>query len=249
MRAIGLLTLLLVTAAPGAFACEGGAVDMIYQPAGGTFTAEVNGVPVADALEPGENFTGTRSLAPWLLEGENTVVVRTMTPSADGGLEVVLSCPGADNQALAAATFAAPGERSFAFEPPAALVMDLPYSDAVHSGDDGLVEAVEALQADFRAKDTAAIVAKYDVMIRVAAAMGQPITAERMSGMLGKMLPEADVAYLDEFEVHEAMGGRIRVVTGADRATAPIVMQGGRFRMSSGRIWAYIDGDWRVVSQ
>lgn len=256
MRILLFSVLVIALGGRAAVACEGGVVAMIYQPAGGVFTAEVNGVPVADALEPGESFTGTRRLPPWLTPGENEVTVRVTTPSADGGVEVFLNCPGVDvgspgenANSFGADTLAEAGVRRFTFEAPAGAVMDLPYSNAAHEGDAGLDEKIEALQAAFRAGDVPAIVADYGVMMEVAAAMGQPIGADQMAGMLSQVLPEAEVAYLDDYEIRSAMGGRLRIVTGPDRVTAPIVMKGKRFRMSAARIWSYIDGQWRLVAQ
>lgn len=256
MRVTIVSTVLLALLAGRAAACEGGVVAMIYQPAGAVFTAEVNGVPIADALKPGETFTGTRRLPMWLLPGQNEVVVRTETPSADGVVEVFLNCPNVDvaspgdnPNSFGAASLGEAGTQSFTFKAPDGAAMDMPYSNAVHAGDEGLDAAVKDLQAKFQAKDAAALAPEYATMAQVAQAMGHPIKVEQFEQMLGQVLPKAEIAYLDSYEIREAMGGRLRVVTGPDRVTPPIMMDAGRQRMKSGRIWSFIDGDWRLIAQ
>ncbi len=251
-----LLALPISLAARQAAACDGGVVAMIYQPAGAVFVAEVNGVPVGEALEPGQSFTGTRRLPPWLLPGTNEVAVFVETPSDEGAIEVFLNCPevlasgpGKNANSFGVLRLDAAGRQAFDFEAPAGSTVDLPYSDAVHAGNAGLDDRVRAMQAAFRAGDVGAIVDEFATMRDVAAAMGQPIGRDQMQGMLSQVLPQADVSYLDAWSIREAMGGRLRVVTGPDRVTPPILMDGGRFRMKTARIWSHIDGDWRIVAQ
>lgn len=256
MRIFALSALFLAVSIGQTAACEGGVVAMIYQPKGAAFIGEVNGVPVADALKPGEDFTGTRRLPPWLLPGQNEVMIEVMTPSPDGVAEVFLNCPGVfpesagkNPNSFGVAKLDKPGRQTFSFEAPAGSIMDLPYSNAMHEGDEGLDAAVKRMQAAFRAKDADAVADQYRTMAKVAQAMGEPVTYEQFKGMLGQVLPQADVTFLDEYEIRPAMGGRLRIVTGRDRVTPPVFMEGERFRMESARIWSFINGDWRLVAK
>jgi len=253
MRLICFAAVVALLAARPALACDGGVFAVLYKPDGAVFVAEVNGVPVAESLDPDATFTGTSRLTPWITTGVNEVVVTTATPSENGIVQVLLNCPraapGNGGGAVGVARLDAAGTQTFTFDAPAATTLELPYSDAVHEGNEGLAAKVAALQDAFRSRDVPTIVSDHETMLEVAAVMGRPMKKEAMSAIFAKVLPTADIQYLDDYEIHEALGGRLRIVTGPDRSTAPVMVNGKGFRMKSARVWSFIDGEWRLVAQ
>lgn len=254
MRAITLFAaavLLAPTAAKAA--CDGGVVAAIYDVSGAVFRAEINGVPFAHGDGEDKGFTGTRRLAPWLLEGRNIVSIVTDT-AGEGGLEALMNCPNADVKApgenadsFGFVAFDAVGSHKIEFD--ATRTLDMPYADAVHDGDAGLADAVHALQAAFRSADPEKIADGYGGMIAASAASGRRMERADVVGMMTQVLPDAVVTYLDDFEIRSAMGGRIRVVTAPDGFTPPIMFKAGPIRLRAGRIWSYMDGRWQMVAQ
>jgi len=255
MRAIIFLATAAVSLAPMAAsaACDGGVVAAIYDIDGAVFRAEINGVPVAHSDGEAKGYTGTRRLAPWLLEGGNVVTVETTT-AGKGGLEVLMNCPDVDVKApgknpdsYGFIPFDAVGGDEIEFN--ATQTLDMPYANAVHDGDAGLVDAVRALQTAFQSADPEQIADGYAGMIKASAAIGRRMERADVVGMMTEVLPTAEVSYLDDFEIRSAMGERIRVVTAPDGFTAPIMFKAGPLRLRAGRIWSYMDGRWLMVAQ
>lgn len=243
--------LLAPTAAKAA--CDGGVVAAIYNIDGAAFRAEINGVPFAHSDGEDKGVTGTRRLPPWLLEGRNVVAVETAT-AGEGGLEALMNCPGVDVKSpgenpdsYGFIAFDAVGRSEVVFD--ATQTLDMPYGDAVHDGDAGLADAVRALQGAFRSADPKKIADGYNGMIKASAAMGRRMERADVVGMMTKVLPDAEITYVDDFGIRSAMGGRIRVVTGSDGVSPPILFKAGPIRLRAGRIWSYMDGHWQMVAQ
>lgn len=254
MRVITFLAAALMLAPTAAkAACDGGVVAAIYTIEGAVFRAEINGVPFAHGDGEDKGATGTRRLAPWLLEGRNVVSIET-TSAGKGGLEALMNCPNVDVKSpgenpdsYGFVAFDTPGGEEIAFDGTPSL--DMPYADAVHDSDAGLADAVRALQADFRSADPEKIADGYTGMLKVSAAMGRRMERGDVVGMMTEVLPDAEITYLDDFEIRSAMGGRVWVVTAPDGYTPPIMFKAGPIRLRAGRIWSYMDGSWQMIAQ
>ena len=200
----------------------------------------------ADAVTPSLLGPGTNSISAELAATGNS-------PSAD--VTVFRACrgsipsSGAGQTVLARLDLTGPGSRSARFELDNVSVY--PFTNAPPSGDDGLLAAVQALQAAAARRDTSAYLGFMAPLMAVAAADGMPPGTVR--GMAETLLadPGVKVQRPSGLTTRPVLGGRVWEVTDA-AGEGPVQFAapadpGGPTRLSQARYWMQYQGRWGVV--
>ena len=215
---------------------------------GGRHLVAVNGVPVMG----GEGYmSGAIPMMPtdYVRQGQNEIVVTVKGADAKTKLELMKGCLGGFDLEgpFMQSSFTGDGvsEMSFKHADP----VDAAHTRARAEGDDGLMDAVDALKAAVEAGDVGRVMELHAPMVEDAKRMGMPI--DRLQGMLGYFFAEGETTLRDDLQIAEAMEGRVFIVTTKDGEPPIDVLvkeQNGSSNWRSGAIWGRVDGKWGVLN-
>ena len=245
MRAAAIPAVLLASAilltGRGAHACDE-TILLEYQVNDGRYQVELNDV----YLDSGgaQSTSGGIPLTDWLLAGENIVTVSIN--AAAGDFEVYAICDGGSNRrSFDAASLSGRQRADLSFgvvAPPPRL-----YLSAQPTDDDGLLEAVAALQSAMKAQDVDAAWSLHAAMRAEMEAAGRPMKAEAYQ--MGKIVENISPVLAPNLVTRPVLGGRVWEVYGDDFAppvSAVVSVNGGQVDFRSGSFWMKIDGAWSV---
>ncbi|MEM9098625.1 MAG: hypothetical protein AAGC79_08870 [Pseudomonadota bacterium] len=217
--------------------------ELSFRMEGTDYSIEMNGV----LLVRDEGGNGGRPLMTYLIPGENTVTVTQHDPNGTAEVQIMKGCEGSFDREGPFDTATLEGESTATLTFTSESDMKLAPSRAVAEGQEGLMEAVKALQAAVKAKDLETVMALHAPLNTDVINSGIP--AESIPQFYG-FLAEVDTVDLEsDLQVTEALDGRVFVVTTAD-GKPPIAAYAAADGLAwrTGAHWGKVDGKWGVLS-
>ncbi len=219
-----------------------------YQANGGSYDIRLNGVLV----KSGDGYSGVVKLDQGLLDGENVVTVVYDAASAESTANFAVheACEGGfpDEHALASTEFHGSGKQELVFdtERPAEAL----YPGITATNGEGLIEAVQQLQAAVQRRDAEAVFALHEPLLSKMVESGAPM--DRINAHVTKMLKTGEITLTQNLILTPVLDGMAwEVLTSSNQPPVIIRLEedGGRYEWTSGTRWIFVEDSWYIIEQ
>ncbi len=236
---------LMLMIAKGALGCEPMHIVQ-YQTDGGNHDIRLNGVLV----KSGDGYSGVVKLDQGLLDGENVVTVTYDAASARGSANFAVhaGCEGGfpDEHVLVSTEIHGSGKQDLIFD--TEIHAGVLFPGIIATNGDGLIEAVQELQAAVRRRDAEAVFALHEPLLSKMAERGAPM--DRINAHVTKMLTTGEITLTQNLFLTPVLDGMAwEALTSSNQPPVIVRLEedGGQYEWTSGTRWIFVEESWYII--